>query len=71
MRLLVNEIMKSEHKKKKKKKVKLYIDINKIDKNNSFFFVEILNIEIYDLIEVYLFLKKIEVYFKQNYFPKK
>ena len=59
MRLLVNEIMKSEH---KKKKVKLYIDINKIDKNNSFFF-EILNIEIYDLIEVYLFLKKIEVYF--------
>ena len=35
MRLLVNEIMKSEH---KKKKVKLYIDINKIDKNNSFFF---------------------------------
>ena len=69
MRLLVNEIMKSEH--KKKKKVKLYIDINKIDKNNSFFFVEILNIEIYDLIEVYLFLKKIEVYFKQNYFPKK
>ena len=59
MRLLVNEIMKSEH---KKKKVKLYIDINKIDKNNSFVF-EILNIEIYDLIEVYLFLKKIEVYF--------
>ena len=42
MRLLVDEIMKSEHKKKKlKKKVKLYIDINKIDENNRFFFIYI------------------------------
>ena len=37
MRLLVDEIMKSEH--LKKKKVKLYIDINKIDENNLFFFL--------------------------------